>query len=98
MQLILDRPDKVDVLAELRHAGKEDLYPDVKVEQVLELDGIDSDTSSECDGDDTADYSWGMTRDRVSSDRHSQKWVRERGKQRHTEQNFSKILRDLRRL
>jgi len=98
MQLILDRSDTVDVLAELRHDGKEDSrYPSITVEQVLDLDGIDSDTSSEGD-DDTVDYSWGMTRDRVSSNPHAQKWVRERGKERYTEQNFSKILRDLRRL
>jgi hypothetical protein len=46
------------------------------------------------------DYSWDMTRDRASSNRVSQKWIRERGngKQRWTEHNFSKILQDLRAL
>ncbi|KAJ6598933.1 hypothetical protein DFH09DRAFT_1129603 [Mycena vulgaris] len=95
MQLLLDRPDKVDVLAELRHAGKED---GIIVGEVLDLDGTDSDTSSECDGDDAGDYDWGMTRDRVPSIQVAQKWIRERGKNRWTEDNFSKVLQDLRAL
>ncbi|KAJ7507945.1 hypothetical protein B0H11DRAFT_151974 [Mycena galericulata] len=97
MQLILDRPDIVDVLAELRTPGKEDIYPRIPVPQVLDLDGSDSDASSEGDGDDNGDYSW-RTLERVSSNRQSQKWVRERGKHRYTEDNFSNVLRDLRRL
>ncbi|KAJ7765000.1 hypothetical protein DFH07DRAFT_370896 [Mycena maculata] len=93
VQIILDRPDKDNVLAELRHSGKEDAYPSITVEQVLDLDGGDSDASSEGEAD--VDYSWGIAPGRVSS---TQKWVRERGKQRYTEDNFSKILKDLRRL
>ena len=95
VQLIIDRPDTVDVVAELRQIGKDDAYP---IGKVLDLDAADSDTSSDCDGDDKADYSWALPRDRVVSNRVSQKWIRERGKERWTEDNFAKILKDLRAL
>ncbi|KAJ7929907.1 hypothetical protein B0H13DRAFT_1962447, partial [Mycena leptocephala] len=100
VQILLDRPDELDVLAELRHGVNNDVYSAVTAEKVLDFDGTDSDTSSEDDANDTVDYSWDMTRDRASSNRVSQKWIRERGngKQRWTEHNFSKILQDLRAL
>ncbi|KAJ7684050.1 hypothetical protein B0H17DRAFT_1073402 [Mycena rosella] len=93
MQLLLDRQEKLDVLSEFsRLDGKED---DITVGKVLDLEGTDSDSSSEGDGDDQEAYSWGMAHE---SNRVSQKWIRERGKQRWTEDNFSKVLRDLRAL
>ncbi|KAJ7180230.1 hypothetical protein C8R43DRAFT_972273 [Mycena crocata] len=92
-------PDTVDVLAQLRHAGKADLYPDT-VEKVLDLEGTDSDMSSECDDDEDeglVEY-WEMQSAQVPPKRVSQKWVRERGKNRWTEDNFAKVLQDLRAL
>ncbi|KAJ7179014.1 hypothetical protein C8R46DRAFT_1072174, partial [Mycena filopes] len=90
VQIILEQPDdKADVLAGLRRA--------VKADGVLDLDGDDSDASSEASSD-GYDYAWQMTRERVLSNRSSQKWIRERGKDRWTEQNFAKILQDLRAL
>ncbi|KAJ6539471.1 hypothetical protein B0H19DRAFT_361351 [Mycena capillaripes] len=105
VQVLLDRPDTFDVLAGLRHGVDKDTYP----QKVLDLRATDSDTSSSdsssigdasSDGeiDDTEDYSWAATPDRVSYNRISQKWIRERGKARWTEDNFSKILQDLRNL
>lgn len=97
VQVVLDRPDKVDVLAGLRHAGNEDDFPilNVTVESVLELQSSpDSDTSSECDGDeadDRVDYFFPPARG-------SRKWMRERGKARWTEDDFTKVLQDLRAL
>ncbi|KAJ7781109.1 hypothetical protein B0H16DRAFT_1497112 [Mycena metata] len=103
VQVVLDRPDKADVLAGLRRAVKAyDAYPDLMVEEVLDFDGDDddSDASSEASNDSWEMYnqsnaSWDATR---NSKRSSTKWIRERGKDRWTEADFSKILEDLRAL
>ncbi|KAJ7129538.1 hypothetical protein C8R44DRAFT_777028 [Mycena epipterygia] len=100
LQLVLDRPDtRLDVLAELRHRdhhAKHDAYP---IEtRVLDSDDSDESQSDYDDGRESG-YSWDMivpASARVPPE--SQKWVRERGKQRWTEDNFSKVLRDLRAL
>ncbi|KAJ7682668.1 hypothetical protein DFH06DRAFT_1161797 [Mycena polygramma] len=99
VQVLLEHPEKLDALAKLRHGGKNDSYPDITVEKVLELDSSDSDTlSSDGEGDDAlADNDYFNWR-RISSHRVSQKWIRERGKERWTEANFSQILQDLRAL
>ncbi|KAJ7044470.1 hypothetical protein C8F04DRAFT_1068457 [Mycena alexandri] len=101
VQIILDQPDKADVLAGLRRAVKaSEAYPDFMVEKVLYLDGDDSDASSEASND-----SWVMTHQPNASwdatrklNRSSAKWIRERGNDRWTEDDFSKILQDLRAL
>ncbi|KAJ7228535.1 hypothetical protein GGX14DRAFT_613428 [Mycena pura] len=96
-----------DVLARLRRQeqGKnEDAlagYPRFALETVLDLrPEPDSDTSS-----DTSSESDEGDRDRVDMDyfcplppRTSRKWIRERGQQRWTEDDFPQILRDLRNL
>ncbi|KAJ6628762.1 hypothetical protein B0H10DRAFT_1989220 [Mycena sp. CBHHK59/15] len=99
LQLVLDRPDKADVLAELRHVDKGDVYPEIAVKKVIDFDfdgavDNDSDTSSEGDGDDRENFSWAPP----PQNRMSRKWIRERGGERWVDGDFSKILRDLRAL
>ncbi|KAJ6515763.1 hypothetical protein C8R45DRAFT_218133 [Mycena sanguinolenta] len=95
VQVVFDRPDKVDVLAGLRRAGSGgDACPviNVAVESVLDSrSSTDSDTSSECESDDKGNYS-------LRAPRASRKWMRERGKARWTEDDFTKVLQDLRAL
>ncbi|KAJ7498788.1 hypothetical protein FB451DRAFT_1203021 [Mycena latifolia] len=91
IHLTPDRSGKFDVLAEWKEE-------DNTVAKVLDLDGTDSDPSSDGDSDDTGDYSWGMARAPSTRVSPPKKWIRERGKERWTEDNFSKILNDLRAL
>ncbi|KAJ7337358.1 hypothetical protein DFH08DRAFT_876593 [Mycena albidolilacea] len=73
----------------------------VAVKKLLDLDGDDSDTSSEDDSDDDGYalvFAHGHTRRVIPVKRHSRKWVREKGGDRWVEENYSNILRDLRAL
>ncbi|KAJ7276524.1 hypothetical protein B0H12DRAFT_1066072 [Mycena haematopus] len=95
VQVVFDRPDKVDVLAGLRRPRNGDVCPviDVAVESVLETHSSnDSETSSESESDERPDYFF------RPSGVPSQKWMRERGKARWTEDDFTKVLQDLRAL
>ncbi|KAF8195751.1 hypothetical protein K438DRAFT_1968256 [Mycena galopus ATCC 62051] len=102
VQVVSDRPGEVDVLIGLRRAGKP-VTVNMTVETDSHSDGSssrDSDGSSSPDSDSCSDSG---TDDRVdyffpSYKAPSQKWMRERGKARWTEDDFTKVLNDLRAL
>lgn len=96
VQMVLESPDNADVLAGLRHSGNEDACPvvSITVESVLDS-GTDSEASSDSEADDTVDY-FSLTS--LSHRPSSRKWIRENGKARWTEDDFTKVLQDLRSL
>ncbi|KAJ6463911.1 hypothetical protein C8R45DRAFT_1107500 [Mycena sanguinolenta] len=79
----------------------------VAVKKLLDLDSDDSDvdTSSGSNSEDDSEddgyslvFTHGQTRRAIPVKRYSRKWVRERGKDRWVEENYSNILRELRAL
>ncbi|KAJ7068395.1 hypothetical protein C8F01DRAFT_607647 [Mycena amicta] len=96
VQMVLDSPEAVDVFARLRHTHteKQPSTPPYMLDTILDL-RPESDSSSD-DGDSDEDQGQDTFYRHPSPPK--QKWVRERGKHRWTEDNFSQILCDLRNL
>ncbi|KAJ6588364.1 hypothetical protein B0H19DRAFT_1098951 [Mycena capillaripes] len=71
----------------------------VAVKKLLDLDGDDSDASSD-DEEDTYSlvFTHGQAHCAIPVKRYSRKWIREKGGERWVEENYSDILRDLRAL
>ncbi|KAJ7283890.1 hypothetical protein C8J57DRAFT_1218182 [Mycena rebaudengoi] len=96
VQFHFDRPGTArGEVQSIEEEDSEDLYSDVAFKRTSSELGssVDSDSDSSSDGGDD-DHRFRKPAD----NRTSQKWVRERGGTRWTEQDFSNILRDLRAL
>ncbi|KAK7054266.1 hypothetical protein R3P38DRAFT_3171878 [Favolaschia claudopus] len=100
VQVVLNRPDNlknVDVLSRLREHSESEDCPviDITLESVLApRSATDSDSSSLSESDDVVSGDYFMSAPKPSS----RKVMRERGKARWTEDDFSKVLQDLRSL
>ncbi|KAF7292373.1 hypothetical protein HMN09_01221400 [Mycena chlorophos] len=101
VQIVLDEPGAADVLGRLREPRSpfpEGTVLDLRQESESDESSDDGAEYSDAEDDDDSEiYERPSTPQKLESEP-EQKWVRERGKHRWTEDNFAQILQDLRNL